>query len=847
MTSADVSKGPAPTCGPHWSAAQGEREGYWQAGPTGQWHKAGGARLVARLGFKPAGRLWRGRRRARTVASDGNRRREAAADGAKTAAAAEAAARATLAAALHGGRRGKGRERKRGRPILTEGLGRREGGATANGNDERREYDGDGLREDLERRLGGVREREAVHGARHNRSKAAAMVEAHRSARRCELRRWNWTGEQRTRWTSGWRTRRCRWRGAAATLATARGGRSGGDGGGGWVHGARAIGSSGADGERGKKVERGAVVGYIEVGRPDVAGSGGSAATTWRGGGGERGGEDSNRIPPSRARARAGRCGERAATWACGVVRRRFWRGGKVGEESGGGGVTRSRGRGERAGGGGGGIGGDVGRPWRRFRLREPEVRDGPDRTEERWKRGVAKDKLRSTTLLKRGNNSKTEYNHRTQQATPTMQTCKGNTRTVDKEQISSKHGTSEQIELNRIIAQLIINFSKEMTSADVSKGPAPTCGPHWSAAQGEREGYWQAGPTGQWHKAGGARLVARLGFKPAGRLWRGQRRARTVASDGNRRREAAADGTKTAAAAEAAARATLAAALHGGRRGKGRERKRGRPILTEGLGRREGGATANGNDERREYDGDGLREDLERRLGGVREREAVHGARHNRSKAAAMVEAHRSARRCELRRWNWTGEQRTRWTSGWRTRRCRWRGAAATLATARGGRSGGDGGGGWVHGARAIGSSGKDGERGKKVERGAVVGYIEVGRPDVAGSGGSAATTWRGGGGERGGEDSNRIPPSRARARAGRCGERAATWACGVVRRRFWRGGKVGEESGGGGVTRSRGRGERAGGGGGGIGGDVGRPWRRFRLREPEVRDGPDRKCIIK
>nr|CAE04766.3 OSJNBa0079C19.7 [Oryza sativa Japonica Group] len=53
---------------------------------------------------------------------------------------------------------------------------------------------------------------------------------------------------------------------------------------------------------------------------------------------------------------------------------------------------------------------------------------------------------------------------------------------------------------------------------------------------------------------------------------------------------------------------------------------------------------------------------------------------------------------------------------------------------------------------------------------------------------------------------------------------------------------GESGEESGGGGATRSRGRGERAGGGGGGIGGDVGRPWRRFRLREPEVRDGPDR-----
>ncbi|BAD61087.1 hypothetical protein [Oryza sativa Japonica Group] len=180
------------------------------------------------------------------------------------------------------------------------------------------------------------------------------MVEAHRSARRCELRRWNWTGEQRTRWTSGWRTRRRRWRGAAATLAAARGGRSGGDGGGGWAHGARAIGSSGADGKRGKKVERGAVVGYIEVGRPDVAGSGGSAATTWRGGGGERGGEDSNRIPPSRARARAGRCGERAATWACGT-----------------GGVGAGNGE---TGGVGGGFGGG------RLGERRREVEEGADR-----------------------------------------------------------------------------------------------------------------------------------------------------------------------------------------------------------------------------------------------------------------------------------------------------------------------------------------------------------------------------------------------------------------------------------------------------------------------------------
>nr|ABA95075.1 retrotransposon protein, putative, Ty3-gypsy subclass [Oryza sativa Japonica Group] len=76
---------------------------------------------------------------------------------------------------------------------------------------------------------------------------------------------------------------------------------------------------------------------------------------------------------------------QRPATWVTswakwGSIRHRFWRG-KVGEESGGGGATRSRGRGERAGGGGGGICGDVGRPWRRFRLREPEVRDGPDRS----------------------------------------------------------------------------------------------------------------------------------------------------------------------------------------------------------------------------------------------------------------------------------------------------------------------------------------------------------------------------------------------------------------------------------------------------------------------------------
>nr|BAD31887.1 hypothetical protein [Oryza sativa Japonica Group] len=66
-------------------------------------------------------------------------------------------------------------------------------------------------------------------------------------------------------------------------------------------------GSSGADGERGKKVERGAVVGYIEVGRPDVAGSGGSAATTWRG----RGAATWGRVG-----AEWGADAEEAAAWA---------------------------------------------------------------------------------------------------------------------------------------------------------------------------------------------------------------------------------------------------------------------------------------------------------------------------------------------------------------------------------------------------------------------------------------------------------------------------------------------------------------------------------------------------
>jgi len=144
----------------------------------------------------------------------------------------------------------------------------------------------------------------------------------------------------------------------------------------------------------------------------------------------------------------------------------------------------------------------------------------------------------------------------------------------------------------------LLRNIAPGLTSAR-GGAAAPTCGPHRSVTL--REGEGAAGRWAHWAAAqereGGARLVARPGFKPAGRLRRGRRRARTVASDGNRRREAAADGAKTAA------RATLAAALRGGRRGKGRERKRGRPILTEGLGRREGGATVNNDDERRADD----------------------------------------------------------------------------------------------------------------------------------------------------------------------------------------------------------------------------------------------------
>nr|CAE03178.2 OSJNBa0070O11.9 [Oryza sativa Japonica Group] len=330
------------------------------------------------------------------------------------------------------------------------------------------------------------------------------------------------------------------------------------------------------------------------------------------------------------------------------------------------------------------------------------------------------------------------------------------------------------------------------LVSGTRGEGGVLAGGAHRAVAQGGR-----GAAGGSARLQAGRPVMARAAARAPGC----QRRQPATGGGGGRRKDGG--GSRSGGASDPSGGATRRAA-----RQREREEERGRPILTEGLGRREGGATANGNDERREDDGDGLREDLEKRLGGVREREVVHGARHNRSKAAAMVEAHRSARRCELRRWNWTGEQRTRWTSGWRTRRCRWRGAAATLAAARGGRSGGDGGGGWAHGARAIGSSGADGKRGKKVERGAVVGYIEVGRPDVAGSGGSAATTWRGGGGERGGEYSNRIPPSRARARAVRCGERAATWACGT-----------------GGVGAGNGE---TGGVGGGFGGGGAVGWRR-------------------
>ncbi len=119
------------------------------------------------------------------------------------------------------------------------------------------------------------------------------------------------------------------------------------------MHGARAIGSSGADGERGKKVERGAVVGYIEVGRPDVAGKVADLAGDVGEVEEEResGGNFKSPAVCGRASWREVR-GRWAATWACGT--------GGVG--AGNGGNRRRRGR------------------FRRRRCRRLEEEEGADR-----------------------------------------------------------------------------------------------------------------------------------------------------------------------------------------------------------------------------------------------------------------------------------------------------------------------------------------------------------------------------------------------------------------------------------------------------------------------------------
>nr|BAD25960.1 hypothetical protein [Oryza sativa Japonica Group] len=107
-----------------------EREGRLASGPhRAAAHGGGGDARSARLGLKPADRLWRGRRRARTVAGDGNWRREAAADSAKAAAAAEAAAQPGTAL----GGRGRGKE---GEGRLTASWPAW-GNTTANGDGER--------------------------------------------------------------------------------------------------------------------------------------------------------------------------------------------------------------------------------------------------------------------------------------------------------------------------------------------------------------------------------------------------------------------------------------------------------------------------------------------------------------------------------------------------------------------------------------------------------------------------------------------------------------------------------------------------------------------------------------
>nr|AAO37461.1 hypothetical protein [Oryza sativa Japonica Group]ABF96989.1 retrotransposon protein, putative, Ty3-gypsy subclass [Oryza sativa Japonica Group] len=132
---------------------------------------------------------------------------------------------ATVTGGVGGGggqREGGGTRPKRWRGTALGGEGgRRETGphrgarlARGRGDGERRRRvtggrrrRADGLREDLERRLGGFREMEVVHGERHSRPEAG-NGDAHRRVGRSVLRRRNSTEGRWTRWTSAVRTRR---------------------------------------------------------------------------------------------------------------------------------------------------------------------------------------------------------------------------------------------------------------------------------------------------------------------------------------------------------------------------------------------------------------------------------------------------------------------------------------------------------------------------------------------------------------------------------------------------------------------------------------------------------------
>nr|CAD40066.3 OSJNBa0085C10.18 [Oryza sativa Japonica Group] len=443
--------------------------------------------------------------------------------------------------------------------------------------------------------------------------------------------------------------------------------------------------------------------------------------------------------------------------------------------------------------------------------------------------------RLRSTTLLKRGNNSKAEYNHRTQQATPTMQTCKGNTRT-------------------------------EKAFADVSKG-------------NQRR---QAGPARQRHKGaahGGPSPHVASGARPPGGRPRSAKADRTA---GDSRAARLGQGTAQSRPSQTTARG---GAARGRRQPSARHHRQRR-----GHGARSAAAATRSDDHRRRQHvarTPGRRptkgRKRERKGSAHRDARRRRGGRRQGTVAAGLLRKTSRRSSGDGRRSGWGGRARPRSATeeGGAPADFRRRGAAAEVllvlaelreATARVGvdRSGG---------ATRLESAASGGERlhggevfrwwfgGKRVEAGARHGEAKP-----------TAHTARRGGGWGGGKrrpvnsgerrllglargERARAPGARESWGNGRGdhGDRfywlgaVGSWPrraestgnglrsglrrrgrSGVVRRRFWRG-KVGEESGGGGATRSRGQGERAGGGGGGIGGDVGRPWRRFRLREPE------------